>query len=94
MSRKFLYVREFEGELIIIPDLSFYSLNPKVREELRNKLQKCADSANLPGTVALIWKNSRGITDFFAPSEWYNALKDTRYEDVVASTQGELLCEF
>lgn len=86
------HIKEQGVDLIIIPlDSSFGRRSERDQSQIINKLQDCASSAKLIGTVVPVWQDGQRMM-FIAPNNWHPFFKSLTWSLIQANINKELLC--
>ncbi|MBB6097445.1 hypothetical protein HNR42_000862 [Deinobacterium chartae] len=84
---------EEEGvKLLLVPlERKFGTLTDAQRAQFVARLQACAQSARLEGTVIPVWEDSNRA-QFIAPQKWHGLVRKYSLLKIYASISGELEC--
>src|SRR5690606_7449640 len=89
---KIAHVREQGQQMIIIPlDPDFDRQTPQNQQETVASLQVCASSANLAGTVVVVWQAGNRMK-FIAPEQWHPFFRTLPWRNVIANLNKTLTC--
>lgn len=87
------HIREQGQDIIIVlVDRSFGNKSQSEQNQITGKLQMCARSAGLAGTVVPVWDSGRGRMGFLAPQPWHPFFKGLSLSFVAANINRRLTC--
>ena len=94
-SFEIAHINEQGVDLILIPlNNSFGYKTQNEQNQITKKLQACAISARLKGTVIPIWIDSLNRMKFIAPQNYFPFLESINYDFVLANINKKLTCAY
>jgi hypothetical protein len=78
--------------IIVLVDRKFGNKTESEQNQIATKLQICARSAGLAGTLVPVWDAGGGRMGFLAPRPWHAFFKSLSLRDVAANINRKLTC--
>jgi hypothetical protein len=92
---KVAHLKEQGVDLVIVfVNPSVGNLSPLEQQQAADALQRCAASAGLAGNVAMVWQNSAGRMEFWAPNNQHAYFLEVPWDYLVGNINKTLTCAF